>query len=128
MSRTDATRPYWVKVYDPSMPTTIRHDHTREGCRVQTLAEAQEVTVSRPYWMRGNPPCIPWLPYNSSCYGSHFPRPKLAGEITDLVFERPARQRARRACRAALREWNAYGETTIEVTPYRPVGAEWYWD
>jgi len=48
--------------------------------------------------------------------------------MVNRAFERPNRQRARRALREAATDWNTFGDTDIEPDPPITRGAAWlFW-
>jgi hypothetical protein len=116
MSKTDKTRPVWVKEHDSTYDYFfIRHDHRFGVCIVETPDHHRRGAPVRP---DGTVTCRVWcrLGYEVAVcvvYGSPPPQDFRA------VWERSARRDKRDTLRAAAREYNTHHDTDAEPLPVR---------
>ncbi len=125
MSRTIAHLPWDVARLTGVSPTREEHDHRDGLCHFETIEHYQQrfglgphnFGMSRIEWQL-RLTCRPtfsgpelWRYFNDH----HPPR-----DVVRLYYTKPARQRARRDLQLIKRQYNTYGETDVDVEPYRP--------
>ena len=131
MSRTIAHTPWQFATHIGVVQSTTHHDHCKGVCQVETIDDVrQRYGPKLPHYQRGTMaiwqiPCRPEVPKRAWHKLERVHPPK---EYVRSGFTKPARQKARRDLRQAMREHNTYGETDTQPEPYRTRhGAIWAW-
>lgn len=72
MSKTDKTRPWWVQKFDPTMPSSVHHDHRHGECVEETfdIAEAQAHRRAQQWRHRSNGSCPRYAVVTEYCRSS----------------------------------------------------------
>lgn len=130
VSRTDATRPYWVRVRDNSERRIAHHMHERRGWRpyrgmsaITSECDLDEHD-SRPFHER----------YFGSCsYSLVHERPfsSCPAWYRAVSWQKPERIRERDDLRAMAREYNTYGDLEEDgdfaCPQHRHRSSQWWW-
>jgi len=126
MSKTDKTRPAWVKEF---FEGTIHHDHKKGRCVVESFEDA--VKVHGEGWRKFNPDVtcerrhhhMRYSVMVAKVYGQTVPR-----EARNM-HHNTSRMDERMTLREAARDYNTHGETDLnmEDNPHRHSASWFYW-
>lgn len=128
MSRTDKTRPGWVKAF---FDAPIHHDHRNGECVEETFDDAQFWATRRPRYSWPRPPtCTRYFGGRYSHIARHIYGDHVPGWYVHHTWVDPERRRARDGLRDMLKEYNANGELEDDDFPnyQHHHRASWYWD
>lgn len=113
MGKTDKDRPYYIRARDIG-----EEFHRHADWRGNPLECDLYDDHRNDRWQRRNN-CGWTLPY---CFGG------VPSAYVSLVYHWPQRRQERDACRDAMRDWNANGDTDIEPEPRQARNsARWMW-
>lgn len=123
MSRTDKTRPYWIRALDPF---ESRREYHGCGGRFGIWINC-DFHLPRPRNRREERERFcGYVLHGHSKYWAGSSVPK---SFIDSKYNNPMRREARDVLREAAKEWNAIGDTDLEPSRGGPRNAAWwyYW-
>lgn len=129
MSKTDKTRPGWVKAF---FDAPIHHDHRKGVCREETFEDAQAWATRRPRynWRTDDyPTCTRYWGGRYTFIASLQYGESVPGWFVKHVWREPERRRERDDLRDLAREYNTYGDLEDDDFPNYQArnSAKWYY-